>query len=174
VWNYGFTHSSGGVAGNDGWTNQFYGTLLACDVSGLSGNNFLVGGYQTKEPNSGARTAYLNGGPFLASINPQTLAANGAVTIDAAKGEFHKILLNANATSTTISNPSFGQKLTIEWKQDGTGSRTVVWPTNCVFAGGAAPTTSTVANYRDIVSFICEWNGTTYSWVETSRSIAVR
>ena len=69
------------------------------------------------------------------AIGAQTLLVNGAVTIDCSQIEIAAITLQANATSTTITNPSIGRTLTIEWIQDGTGSRTVVWPTNCIFYG---------------------------------------
>lgn len=99
----------------------------------------------------------------------QTLAAGGAVTIDASTGRFQNILLQANATSSSVTNASVGQLLTVQWTQDATGSRTYVWPTNFKFAGGAAPTASTLANYSDSVTV--EYDGT--NWREVSRSAAV-
>ena len=100
----------------------------------------------------------------------QTLGANGAVTINATLGETFEITLAANATSSTISNPGGqGQRLTIEWIQDATGLRTYVWPTNCRFAGNAAPTATTTAGYKDSVTF--EFNGTV--WTEIGRAIGV-
>jgi hypothetical protein len=100
----------------------------------------------------------------------QTLASDGAVTIDAAAGNVQSITLSANATSSTITNPSTGQRLTLSWWQDATGGRTYAWPTGLKFAGGAAPTASTAAFYRDIVTFT--YDGA--NWVETGRAVAVR
>lgn len=97
----------------------------------------------------------------------QTLAANGAVTLDASTGSTLAVSLQANATSSSITNAYLGQQLTISWIQDATGSRTYAWPSNCKFAAGAAPTASTTANYRDMVTFV--YDGA--NWQEISRSI---
>lgn len=112
--------------------------------------------------------------PVNASLEPavkaQTLAANGAVTLDASLGGIQAVTLAANATSSAIVNPQIaGQLLTVEWIQDGTGSRTYVWPTNCKFAAGTAPAASTAAGDTDSVTF--RWDGT--NWKETARAIGV-
>lgn len=106
----------------------------------------------------------------VATLNAQTLSSNGAVTIDASTGDIQHITLAANATSSSITNATIGQRLTIAWYQDATGSRTYVWPSNVKFAGNAAPTASTTAAYRDRVSFY--YDGT--YWEEDSRAVAVR
>jgi hypothetical protein len=80
------------------------------------------------------------------------------------------VTLGANATSSTITNPSTGQRLTIAWAQDATGGRTYAWPTGLKFAGGAAPTASTNAFYRDVVTFTYDGS----FWVEAGRAVAVR
>jgi hypothetical protein len=76
--------------------------------------------------------------------------------------------LNANATSSSITNAAPGQVLTISWLQGAGGSFTYAWPANCKFAGGAAPTPSTTAGIRDTVTFY--YDGT--NWHEVSRSVA--
>ncbi|MBZ5736508.1 hypothetical protein K8Z61_18610 [Nocardioides sp. TRM66260-LWL] len=100
----------------------------------------------------------------------QTLAANGAVTIDAQLGNLFPITLGANATSSTITNPTLGQVITIEWIQDATGGRTYAWPANARFAGGTAPAASTTATWSDSVTL--RYDGT--NWREISRSVGVR
>jgi hypothetical protein len=102
----------------------------------------------------------------LRTLLTATLSANGAVAVDASMCDAYEVTLAANATSVVISNPSVGQELTLLFKQDATGSRTVAWPT-AKYAGGAAPTTSTTAAYVDSVTF--NWDGT--SWQEKCRSI---
>lgn len=104
------------------------------------------------------------------TIKSQTLAANGAVTIDASTGNHQQIVLGANATSSTITNAVVGEKIDVVWIQDATGSRTYAWPANCKFAGGAAPTASVTATHRDSVTF--RFDGT--NWQETGRAVAVR
>jgi hypothetical protein len=98
----------------------------------------------------------------------QTLASNGAVTIDAASGSKARILLQANATSSTISNATLNELLTITWIQDATGGRTYAWPTNCKFASATAPA-DTTASKRSSVTF--EYDGT--NWNEVSRAVVV-
>ncbi len=114
---------------------------------------------------------------LIRPLNLITLAANGAVTIDASKGNA-LVTLQANATSSSITNPLVvGQELKITWIQDSTGGRTYSWPTNCKFGTGvttgttiaAGAPTATVANKRSTVTF--RWDGT--NWNELSRSVNV-
>lgn len=102
------------------------------------------------------------------ALKTQSLAANGAVVIDASLGRVQQVNLAANATSSSIINPTTGQLITIEWVQDGVGGRTYSWPANCKFAGGAAPA-DTTANKRSSVSFW--YDGT--NWQEINRAVIV-
>lgn len=110
------------------------------------------------------------GGGEFGPPTAQTLSGNGAVTIDASTGGWQIVNLAANATSSTITGAATGQVITLSWIQDATGSRTYAWPSNCKFAGGAAPTASTTASYRDNVTF--RYDGT--NWIEIARSVAIR
>jgi hypothetical protein len=104
----------------------------------------------------------------------QTLAANGAVTMNAQSANRHVITLQANATSSSITNPPpSGQSmvLTIEWNQDATGGRTYAWPSNCRFINGAAGPSDTTASRRTNVTF--EWDNSAALWLECARSVAV-
>lgn len=107
--------------------------------------------------------------PTAPQIWPQTLSTNGAVAFPALNGNIMTVVLSANATSSSISNPMIGQPLTIQWIQDGTGSRTYSWPANVRFAANTAPTATTTANRMDSVTFM--WTGTV--WAETARAINV-
>jgi hypothetical protein len=101
---------------------------------------------------------------------PQTLAANGAVTIVPLNGDA-AITLQANATSSSITTSASvvnGHLLTITWIQDATGGRTYAWPAVCKFAGGSAPS-DTTANKRTSVTF--RFDGT--NWWEESRAVGV-
>jgi hypothetical protein len=95
----------------------------------------------------------------------QTLAAAGAVTVNANAGDA-TILLRANGTSCTITGGVSGQVLRITLIQDGTGARTFVWPTSCKFADGGAGPANPVANSQLTVTL--RFDGTT--WVEVTRS----
>lgn len=103
-------------------------------------------------------------------FHAQTLSVAGAATIDASTGHVQKITLGANATSSSITNPSTGQRMTIEWTQDGTGGRSYVWPANVIWTQGSAPTATRKANSSDLVTFI--YDGT--NWVELGRVLGVQ
>jgi hypothetical protein len=107
-------------------------------------------------------------GAVAHAVNAQTLSSNGAVTLNANLGDVQAVTLQANATSSSITNPSTGQRMTIRWIQDATGGRTVSWPTNCKFAGGSAPS-STTASKATSATF--EYDGT--NWIEVCRAVAV-
>jgi hypothetical protein len=100
----------------------------------------------------------------------QSISVPGSVTINATSGQHQRVVLSANATSAVINNGSLGQRLTIQWEQDATGGHTYVWPTNCKFAGGSAPSASTAASYSDLLTFV--YDGT--NWLETAAALAVR
>lgn len=68
------------------------------------------------------------------------------------------VVLGGNRTFT-FANPKSGARYAIELTQDGTGSRTLTWPT-IRWAGGSAPTLTTTPNKTDIV-FIY-YDGTDY------------
>lgn len=109
------------------------------------------------------------GAQSAARVIAHKLTVAGAMTINANEGDGHEILLSAEASSSSISGGAPGQRLTIEWVQDATGSRVYEWPANCKFAGGAAPASSIGAGYRDSVTF--RYDGT--NWYETSRAVGV-
>ena len=79
--------------------------------------------------------------------------SGAADTIDWTAGNKQKSTLTGNCTFTFSPEPSGPSNLTLKLKQDDTGSRTVTWPGDVKWAGGAAPTLSTGANDVDIISF---------------------
>ena len=61
-----------------------------------------------------------------------------------------------------FSSASVGQQFTILLTQDGTGSRTVTWPSGITWNGnpsGSAPTLQTAANAVDTITFKCTGSG---------------
>jgi len=154
---------------DDGYPDQslpdYFGTLAARDPRIT---------YVHNEHNLGANgTSWLN--TYTRSlIQPpvaQTLAAPGAVTINTPTTGYAEITLQANATSSVISGGQVnGAVLTITWIQDATGGRTYVWPTNCKFAGGVAPSDTTLSK-RTSVTF--HYDSTSTNWTELSRAVAV-
>lgn len=104
-----------------------------------------------------------------ASNGYHTQTTSGAVTIDASTGQVQNVTMSGNVTSSTITNASVGQRLTIMWRQDGTGTRTYVWPTGIKWAGGAAPAAgATTAGYVDKATL--EFDGT--NWFEVDHAMA--
>lgn len=105
-------------------------------------------------------------------INPDVLYAQGnvtgATTFDRVNGIHITATLTGNITVTLPSTTFNGEMLTLELIQDGTGSRTVTWPSNFKKAGGTL-TLSTAAAAKDTISM--RWDGT--NWVETGRALNV-
>lgn len=83
-----------------------------------------------------------------------TVATSGAAqTIpDVTAATLHRITLTANCT-LTFPTLGAGKSFTLVLTQDGTGSRTVTWPT-VAWPGGVAPTLTTTAAKRDIITFL--------------------
>ena len=95
-------------------------------------------------------------GPFGQSVFTNTDGAT--VAFDWRKGNYQKVTLAGNRTFT-FTAPEEPCLLCVEIIQDGTGSRTVTWPT-IVWAGGSAPTLTTTAAKVDRI--FLWYNGTSY------------
>lgn len=88
--------------------------------------------------------------------------ASGGVLIDLALGNVHALTLTGNVTSMTVSGAAAGNAcwLTIVFTQDGTGSRTIAWPSSFKWPGGSIPVLSTAAGAIDVVTALSVNNGT--------------
>lgn len=76
-----------------------------------------------------------------------------------------RITLTANLTLTFPPAANQGGKsFTVVLVQDATGGRTVTWPGNIVWPGGAAPTMTATALKGDVYTFMCT-DDTTGLWV---------
>jgi len=80
-------------------------------------------------------------------------------TVDWNNSNVQEITL-ATCRSFTFTNGKSGGIYTLIIKQDGAGGRTVTWPENVEWDGGAAPALSTAANAVGLVKFI--FDGTNY------------
>ncbi len=94
-----------------------------------------------------------------------TVSFSATPTIDASLGSIFTLTLTANVTSSTISNPVTGQRITLRISQDATGGWTFVYPVNTVFHG-VAPTIALAPSA--ITSSIFYFDGT--NWQETSHA----
>jgi hypothetical protein len=96
-----------------------------------------------------------------------TYVASGTTLVDASLGNtFRVTLTNTTTAMGAPSNPTDGQLILFEIKQDGTGSRLATWVAT---AGGyvfgtdvVSPTLSTAINKTDLVGFI--YNSTANIW----------
>lgn len=94
---------------------------------------------------------------------PVALTDAVTITTDAALGNHFRVTLAGNRTMGAPTNPTDGQKLLYEVKQDATGSRTVTW--NAVFRFGTdvtSPTLTTTASKKDFIGFV--YNSTDVKW----------
>lgn len=116
----------------------YNGTNYICETSAIfpTAVTISAGGLAATGPLS------VSSGKAYTATN--TIAFSATPTVDASLSNYHEIgSLTANITSLTITNPTGGQTITIRFKQDGTGSRTVANPTGSKIVGAVTATAST-------------------------------
>jgi hypothetical protein len=93
------------------------------------------------------------------SYNTVTNLANegGNIAWDVSISRIASYLAQSNAT-LIVNNPVANSDIQITIIQDGTGSRTVTWPSSFKWQGGTPPTLSTAPGAKDIIT--CTYNGT--------------
>lgn len=97
-----------------------------------------------------------NGG-YVQKEGIHTLIDGATVTIDARHSKNQRVVLGGNRT-LAFSNFKAGQTVCVRLTQDGTGSRTVTWPSSGVtinWHDGTEPTLTTTANKADWIVIIC-------------------
>lgn len=92
----------------------------------------------------------------------------GATTFNVVNGRMINATLTGNITVTLTAGEFKNQELTLKLTQDGTGSRTVTWPSNFKKAGGTLTLTVTAAAV-DVINM--RYDGT--NWIETSRALNI-
>jgi len=101
-------------------------------------------GSQVLDMNTGSLYRPANNGYTWAIVSGlKVVTFSTTPTFDASLGNTQKITLTANVTSSTLSNATAGQTINFLICQDGTGSRTFVWPTNVKGAMTIGSTLST-------------------------------
>lgn len=96
----------------------------------------------------------MSAGVPAAAFTPPVPAAfsAAAMVVNCALSNVFTTTLTANVTvAPTFSNVKNGQTINWRLKQDGTGSRTMAWPTSFKWPGGTVPTLSTAANAVDLL-----------------------
>lgn len=112
-------------------------------------------GIGTADP---GRTLEVSGG---ALTTPRAKAFTSTPSFDASEGNFHTLnVLTGNVSSISITNPAHGQFVTIRFKQDGTGGRTVNLGSSFLVAG-APNTAAGKVSYLNVVynSNDSRWEG---------------
>lgn len=92
---------------------------------------------------------------FEAAIVETPAVANTGTAYTITDRSLHDLTLTGNCTFTFPALTA-GKQFTILLKQDGTGSRTVTWPSSVRWAGGTAPTITATATKTDVLSFIAD------------------
>ena len=90
------------------------------------------------------------GGAVVTTEN--SLSDGATIAIDWTQGNQQLVTLGGNRT-ITFSSYIPGQTLRLVVCQDGTGSRTLSWPSAVLWSGGTAPTLTTTANKCDALAF---------------------
>ena len=88
----------------------------------------------------------------------------GATAINYETANVYTATLTGNVTFSITNPPATGRlgSITLILTQDGTGSRTITWPTTTKWAGGAAPAITPTAAAIDIISLFTVNGGTTW------------
>lgn len=104
---------------------------------------------------SGERVISLENPP--AEVVVPSRNVSGAVVIDIDDGAFQTLTMTGNVSGYTFTSPAaenFSKIVTVEWAQDGTGSRTLAHPAAMEWSGGTAHTVTATASAKDIVSYM--------------------
>jgi hypothetical protein len=139
------------------------GTALPI-ANGGTGATTLAGASITTYSGTETLTNKTLTNPTITNYTETLYSANTgtAITVDLANGTVQKLTLTGNAT-ITMPTATAGKSFVMILAQDGTGSRTVTWST-VVWPSATAPTITSTASKRDILSFFSDgtsWFGTT-------------
>ncbi len=135
-------------------TNLGLGT--AATMTGPSGT--IVGTTDTQT----LTNKTIEAGTFTNGYTEETVTANTstAYTVDLANGSVQILTLTGNCTFT-FPTATAGKGFTMLLKQDGTGSRTVTWPSSVKWPASTAPTITSTASKGDKFVFVGDG---TYWW----------
>lgn len=89
-------------------------------------------------------------------------AGAGTATLDFSLGNHHRITMPAGNITIAFSNTKVGEKIVLDIIQDGTGGRTVTWPSGIKWPNNVVPTLSTGANKIDTFVLVCTTAGSAY------------
>lgn len=145
------------VTGNLAVTGTITFGTIAVPAASVTPGNFAAGAFNFP----GAVTAdslVTDNGQLRANRTTADTAAT-TTTLSFAACNHHRLTLKHN-TTLTLDGGVAGGIYTVEVLQDTTGSRTLAWTSEVVWAGGATPTQTATANRKDVYTFF--YDGTKY------------
>jgi hypothetical protein len=97
-------------------------------------------------------------------------AVAGVLTLDLAGGlnQYFTTILTANITSIVFTNPPIagtGREITVLFKQDGTGGRTVAFPASFSATGSTQTTVATAASAETLLNAVSTDNGAVWKYI---------
>ena len=150
----GFSGKSGfsGISGFSGYSGKSgFSGYSGSGLSGFSGYSgaVAVSGFSGYSGKSG-----FSGYSGIANTYPlQTLTFSTTQAWDMSAGPYALLTLTANTTFSAPTNLTAGAGYVLALTQDGTGSRTITWNSAFKWSGGTAPTLSTAASAKDLITF---------------------
>jgi hypothetical protein len=124
--------------------------VLKTDGSGNIGFAAPATGDVTTSGTQTLTNKTIEAGTFTNGYTEETVTANTstAYTVDLANGSLQILTLTGNCTFT-FPTPVAGKSFIMILKQDGTGSRTVTWPSSVKWPASTAPTITSTASKAD-------------------------
>lgn len=102
----------------------------------------------------------------LTQVEETSVSANtgSSYTVDLTQGTVWDLTLTASVTFsfTGAGDASGVNSFTLILTQDGTGGRSVTWPSSVQWGEGNGPSLSTAANTTDVLTFVTPDQGTTW------------
>lgn len=137
-------------------SNTISGTLAQFNTAVTDADLASIAGTETLTNKT------ISAGIFNDGYTEETVTANTgtAYTIDLANGTVQILTLTGNCTFT-FPTATAGRSFMLLLKQDGTGSRTVTWPSSVKWPDSTAPTITPTASKMD--KFVFTADGT--NWI---------
>jgi hypothetical protein len=158
------TNISSGAAGQIPY--QSAAGTTGFTAAGTTGQVLVSGG-------TGSPTWTSSLAPIRTTPTVVTATVTGTYTVDFSTGTTFVLTLTG-ATTFTFANPpasGFDGTFNIHLVQDGTGSRTVTWPSSVQWSGANVPVLTTTASKKDIFTFITVNGGTSYSSAQVMANV---
>jgi hypothetical protein len=135
-------------------SSTYTGTMTVYTLLDQNGNKYSTSTGTTYSSITQSASGTISIANQYYSVFASSTASTNAVTINWNNGNTQSLLLNTT-TVVSFSNVNAGARYLLAVQQDGTGSRTVTWPSTVLWASGNPPTLTTTTNKLDIMSFVC-------------------